>query len=47
MTTNCEYCSQEVEDDDIGRCEECEQDGLCPDCLPHDFHRNKEEEEDE
>lgn len=36
--TNCERCCAEVEDDDIGMCDVCDRDGLCPDCLNHDFH---------
>jgi hypothetical protein len=44
MITNCDNCSAEVEDDDIGMCEECERDGLCPECLPHDSHDAPEEE---
>lgn len=38
MITNCEHCSAEVEDDAIGHCDVCDHDGLCPDCLHHDFH---------
>ena len=38
MITNCIHCSAEVDDEEVGKCEECEEDGLCPECLPHEFH---------
>jgi hypothetical protein len=43
MTTNCDRCGAEVEDDDIGMCDVCGRDGLCPECLPHDFHKRDED----
>lgn len=33
METNCERCTREVDEDDVGKCPRCELDGLCPDCL--------------
>jgi hypothetical protein len=36
--TNCSHCSAEIEDDQVCKCEICEEDGLCPDCSPHEFH---------
>jgi hypothetical protein len=42
VITNCEHCTKEVDDEDIGMCDVCGQDGLCPDCQPHDFHRKRQ-----
>lgn len=43
MTTSCEECGAEIEDDEVECCEECGADGLCNDCLmDHDC-----DEEDE
>jgi hypothetical protein len=33
MVTNCALCSAEIEDDEVERCDECGQDGICNDCL--------------
>jgi len=38
MITSCSNCCVDVEDDEVGMCDECEEDGLCPECLPHDQH---------
>ena len=36
MTTNCEECGVEVDDDMVDGYLACGADGLCPDCL--DYH---------
>jgi hypothetical protein len=33
MTTNCERCTREIEDDEVNHCPLCGMDGLCNDCL--------------
>ena len=38
MMTTCENCSCEVSVEEVGQCEACERDGLCPDCWPADAH---------
>ncbi len=43
MITNCSHCTEEVDDEEIGMCETCEEDGLCPECLPHEFHSDDPE----
>lgn len=41
--TICDRCFQEVEADDVMRCEACGRDGLCPDCY-HDHRCDHEPE---
>lgn len=33
MSTNCDKCGREIEDDEVNCCPLCERDGLCDDCL--------------
>lgn len=33
MLVSCDKCGEEVEDRSIGKCGDCERDGLCEECL--------------
>lgn len=42
MKTTCERCTEEVDDNEIGKCDECDRDGLCQECQPHHIHEDDE-----
>lgn len=45
MNTNCEECSEEVDDSEVGHCQECGADGLCPKCVEEHAMGNHSEDD--